>query len=137
MSRSLVPLRRAAVFAGLALLICGPARGGYKDKWPLTINLGTSTVQGSLASVRGSPDAKALLGCEVSGLAGAYGGFAVSCWAYDAAGVFAGCWSNDPVMAGALSSLNGDSLLRFSFDAQGKCTYLTATNLSWAEPKVP
>jgi hypothetical protein len=135
-----VPMR--AVFAAMAVaivagLLAGSAWAGSKDSWPLTINVGTSTVQGSLATVRASADPKSLIGCEVSGVAGAYGGNLVSCWAQDAAGTFLSCWSQNPVMASALGSLNGDSLVRFSFDASGQCTYLTATNLSWAEPKVP
>jgi hypothetical protein len=129
--------RYAFLVVGVAGLLAGPAWAGAKSRWPLKIDLASSTVQGSLATVRASRDTTSLLACEVNGISGAYGGNSVNCWAQDAAGVFASCTSNDPVMITAMSSLNNDSLIRFSWDAAGKCTYLTITNVSWGEPKVP
>jgi hypothetical protein len=137
MSRSFVRIRRACLAVGAIALLTGSAWAGFKSRWPVRIDTTTSTATGSLASARSSRNSIEMIGCEVRAWVYNGGQYMASCRAQDDTGASAACWSSNPVIVNALSSLNGDGILQFTWDSAGECVDLAVTNISWADAKVP
>lgn len=92
-------------------------------------------VSGSLGTVRNSTDTVQDIGCAVS-----YGTSShLKCWAVSLSGTEISCTSTNLEMARALSSLNSNSILKFSTSAPIgytalTCTWVQVTNASSNEP---
>jgi hypothetical protein len=137
MNQSRKWLSRIVLSAGAVAVLSTPASAGYKSKWPVSINFGTSTVTGSLATARAAKGNSDMIGCEVRAQVINGGQYAVSCRATDSAGASVACWSTNPIFVSVLGGMNGDAILQFTWDSSGQCADLSVTNISWADVKVP
>lgn len=134
---------------GFAALLAGgttTAHAGLKDSNPGTVQIvkyadGSGYAFGMMGAVRSSGDTSAFIGCEVSGytLNTRY----IECKARNAAGTTVTCWQGGIVnnviqgqpMIDAFGVAAEGSMVDFSFDASGKCTYLNVLTDSSMRPK--
>jgi hypothetical protein len=91
-------------------------------------------VSGNMAMVRSSPDSVEYLGCRVIGYPTYTGAY---CYARNASGVVASCWTTTSSVAAALGGMNDDSSLKFQWDASGACQVIEADTYSMFAPKAP
>jgi hypothetical protein len=89
---------------------------------------------GNMAMVRSSPDNVAYLGCRSVGYPGYTGAY---CYARNASGVVASCWTTTSTVAAALAGMNDDSSLKFQWDASGACQFIDVDTYSQFAPKAP
>lgn len=115
----------------LCSLLASKTWAGLRRSEPVIINTAGRYAQGALGSARDAADDNQSIGCVIreSGV--------VSCSARSATNVVLSCGSNDPLYRAAAQSLNGDSRLYFSADAEGNCTSLVVENYSFWLPKQP
>jgi hypothetical protein len=115
--------------------LVGVAHAGKKTTVVVQVITGTRTALGSLGSARNSADGVQMIGCAVSANAGSAP--TLSCSATDSAGTVGSCVSSDQNLVQVLSSLQGDSWLKFTWDASGNCTFIQVQNNSTYAPKSP
>ena len=123
----------SALVAGTEIAKAGP-------KYSYPVSVGSDYVYGSLGTARNSADGNQAIGCTTSGQFSNGVGYNMAfCSATDSQGRSASCWvaSNAGTMAQSLASLGTDSLLYFTFDASGNCTFIYVENYSYFEPKNP
>lgn len=120
----------AAVFA-----FSGRAQAGARGSYTMFIDTANRMAQGTLATVRKSADTFGYIGCKVTGTS--TGSVTTSCSARNNAGtVSVSCTSSSPQIASAAAAINGDSFLRFYWNASNQCTQVEAENSSAYEPKL-
>lgn len=120
-----------------ALLTASTAVAGYRWNYPVTIDLASSTVTGSLGSTRNSANGTEWIGCGVTAQPTKL--YAI-CYAQDAAGGRASCYADgatSPSMVSTIAALNGDGFVSFSWDANGNCTKVLVSARSYWDPKAP
>jgi hypothetical protein len=93
----------------------------------------TGDVFGSMGGARNSSDNNQDLGCNVT--ATSVGAPYVYCLGRDVSGNLGNCSSSAASMVQAVSALNSDSYLHFTWDASGQCTLIRAYTDSDQEPK--
>ena len=124
---------RLGFVVGLVLLIglVGSARAGSRSTRQVMVASGMA--QGSLGSARNSSDGIQYIGCQV------YGTSTVTayCFAEDSSYHYVSCSTTTPAMVQIAQSLNSDSVLYFSVNSSGACTYLIAQTSSDSAPKNP
>lgn len=104
------------------------ASAGTKYVLPVVVSNGTQGyADGSIGSTRSTPDSLQYLGCTI-------GGYYAICSARNAAGVAVACFTDDVEFLKAVSSISGDSHLRFNF-SNGACTSIVVKNSSEWAPK--
>ena len=120
----------AALAIGGSLALTAMAHAGAQWWWPIYVDRTGRSASGALATVRSMPDSNSLIGCAL---------FATSadCVASDASGMWVSCVTSDPAHVATLRALNGDSMLAFTWDANGVCTSFQLENVSAYAPKAP
>jgi hypothetical protein len=123
----------------MALCVAGTLAGtmasaGYKYVTTLTVDTVNRTAKGSLADTRATADTLSYIGCRISTNGG---GTAVYCSAQDANRVTGSCSSTAPNFVQVVSTLQSDSILSFSWDANGTCTGINVENWSSNSPMQP
>jgi hypothetical protein len=132
--RSLAMNKILAAIAGLALsLIAMTTFAGEKRPSPVVVDYNWSYAAGATADARSSTDTKQYIGCSVSSSLTNTG---MNCYAQDAQGHQATCYSYNPELVKAAQAAGTDSWLFFYWDANGFCTYLSTANSSQYAPKV-
>ena len=119
----------------IAALLASPlvAVAGYKGKWFVGIDTVHRHATGAIGSARNSLDSVQYIGCGVTSSVGSpRSGI---CIARDQNGNMASCWSEDPGVLEALTSLSTDSYVEFHWDDLGSCTTIHLAVLSHLEPK--
>ncbi len=111
------------------------ALAGYKYVAALQVDLVNRKASGSLADTRATADTLQYIGCRLS----TSGNTTVSvyCAAQDANRVKAECYTTAPSFVQALAAIQSDSILVFTWDANGTCTSLNVENWSSNSPKQP
>ena len=128
--------RTYGIIATLALtaftLLSSTTWAGQKRVEAVFVNTGNPAMRyagGSLGSARASEDLNQTIGCTIrdTGI--------VTCFARTAINGTLSCTTNDDGFRAAAQSLNGDSRIYFSVDANGICLSLTVENQSSWAPK--
>ena len=123
-----------SVVAAIATLLCvSAAHAGTRLESPVVVDPMARFAGGNLGSARNIPGGPSWMGCTVQGSNGILHG---TCWARTAAGLFRKCVTTHPNMISAMSSMQGDSELFFTWDDSGNCTSVIVSNTSSAEPKI-
>lgn len=126
-----------ALVSSFALVfgLSGRAQAGTRGSYTIFIDTAQRLAQGTLATVRKSADTFGYIGCKVTGTS--TGSVTTTCTARNAAGtVSVSCSSSSPQIATAAAAINGDSFLRFYWNAANQCTQVEAENSSAYEPKL-
>lgn len=119
----------ALTVAGIASAAFGGARGSSG----VSIDDVNKTARGSVSAARNSTDNVQLLQCSYG--AWASGAISMVCAARDVTGVARTCLTQNPVFIEFARSMQGDSILEFRWDADGKCTYIGVVQSSHIDPK--
>lgn len=120
----------AATLAGTTAL------AGYKYVAGVTVDLVNRKASGSLADARASADTLQYIGCRTDA-SSSTGNLSIYCAAQDANRVKAECYTTAPSFVQALAAIQSDSILVFTWDANGTCTSLNVENWSSNSPKQP
>jgi hypothetical protein len=119
----------ALVSAGIATA----AFGGQRGSSVVSIIDARNTAMGSVSGARNSTDNVQLMQCSYG--AWASGAISMVCVARDVYGVTRSCLTQNPVFIDFAKSMQGDSILEFRWDADGKCTYIGIAQSSHIDPK--
>lgn len=130
---------RTSITTGiLALSAClgASAWAGFKANGQVTIYKPARIVDGVPGSARNSADSTQFIGCKV------YVPFLGArpealCLARDTAGNYATCFTDDPAQISVISSIQGDTAIRFIYNDVGGCTHISVERISYYEPKAP
>jgi hypothetical protein len=106
----------------------------------VVVNTAERSASGQLAGARASGDSTQYIGCSVhssdSSPSQDGGVFKMAfCYAKDLRGATAFCGTFDPAMIATLATVQGDSKVDFSWNANGDCTVITVAQTSLLEPK--
>ncbi|HKE13378.1 MAG TPA: hypothetical protein VKB80_00820 [Kofleriaceae bacterium] len=113
------------------------AHAGLKSSRPTTVSKSGASgwADGILGSARNGGGAYEYLACGLQSYStGDLFGF---CYANDAAGQFAYCYTDAPTMIEAIQSVSGDSAVYFEWNGNGECTMFSMGNGSMDPPKLP
>jgi hypothetical protein len=121
-------------FAGV-VLAAGTSYAGTKTSATVTVSTASRYAYGSMASARSSSDANQYIGCVTQGHAG--GAILAVCSARNSAGVAASCSSTSSAVIQSVTNQTDHSWIRFEWDANGVCTFVTVNNSSQYAPLVP
>ena len=116
-----------AVAAGTALA------GAHWTTGDPSINVTSRYAAGALGDARQGTDPSSYIGCEVIGYSGGASAF---CYAGRST-ASAYCWTTDPSLIAAAAAVDGGSEVYFTWDAGGRCTYISTVNTSGYAPKQP
>jgi hypothetical protein len=120
------------LLALLLVIVCaGTALAGYRTSVPVTVDVYSRRASGTIADARASTDSTQFIGCAVYGYSTVAQGV---CEAQNSKGVNVYCYTTDAPMITAISSVR-DGYLTFTWDANGKCTYVYTSNNSAYAPK--
>jgi len=127
-------MRKLPLIAAI-LGMSATALAGFKTFSAIYVDAGAGLAYGSMGYVRASADSVQYIGCTASG----YPTYvSMSCSARDAAGAFVFCTSTNPNLVTAVSALNSDSSILFTWEpATGQCSVVRATTSSYYQPKAP
>ena len=119
----------AAALGALSIGYARDSRAGYKYAHPVTINNTYRYAAGSLSSAHNTADTVQYLGCRSEKYADGSGwGY---CWAYDAAGQHAICFTTNGGFLDRMASLSDDTHLTFYWGAgSSDCTKIVVQNSS-------
>lgn len=127
--------RSLAALAALTLLgLTGSALAGQKASWPVSVSTASRIASGAMSSARNSADTSQRLECW--SLAAAAGGSYASCYARDAAGLSASCYTFNADLMATVRALHGDDLVSFTYDTSGQCQSVQVVHSSIVEPKL-
>ncbi len=119
----------------LVFLLAAAGLGSAGSKAFRQVYIGSTNANGSLGAARASADTMQMIGCWVYGNE-AYNYKSVSCYARNAYGDSATCYSSVPTLVDIAGQLNGDSFLSFSFNAPSTdCMSIQVQTFSTDEPK--
>lgn len=123
----------------MALCVAGTLAGtmasaGYKYVVTLNVDPVNRTAKGSLSDTRATADTVSYIGCRISTNSA---GKTVYCVAQDANHVTGSCNSNAADFVAVASTLQSNSILSFSWDANGVCTGINVENWSSNTPMQP
>jgi hypothetical protein len=130
---------KAIVAAGTLVTASGlatEAGAGLKENLPAWVRLAgaNSAMGGSLGSVRNSSDGTQYIQCVTA--QNTTGWVYGTCYAVDANGTSASCWTNNSALVQQMNAIGGDSSATVYFDADsGACTYVYVQNGSLLAPK--
>lgn len=122
-------MKTRMIIAALAVAATSTtAAAGYVMTTPVTAASG-SYAYGSMRDARDSASANEYIGCDVG--TPAVGSAYVSCYAYTASGVFAYCYSYDANMVEAGRSVDDQSYIYFTANADSTCSNITVRSSSY------
>jgi hypothetical protein len=138
--------RLGRIFSGVAVLglcLAGRSSAGEKDAnsvFYVKIDRVNRDASGQIEAARQSPDKLAYIGCWVNAYSAGnpLNGNPIEgyCRAHDAttqSEVL--CFSTEPQFITAISTINSDSIIEFTWDTNGRCSYLYVETASYVSPK--
>jgi len=126
----------AAAIVVWSSLTASAAFAGLKNTgYTVTVIPSSMFASGGLADVRAAADTTQYIGCYSQAIAGSTG--VMGCWARDARGVQASCYSVDAEIVKTAAALSSDTRVSFNWNAQGQCTGLIVEHGSYLAPKAP
>jgi hypothetical protein len=104
------------------------------------VNQTTRYAEGQLAGARASSDGTQYIGCNTwarDDLPGQDGGASRHgvCYVSDARGVSAVCVTSEPALLDVIASIQGDSWINFTWNANNACINIESRQASSQEPK--
>ena len=125
-------MKRTIMIIVVAVSILGAslAFAGYQTGQIVNINTTFNWALGSMGTVYNSADSIQYIGCNIQSYSGsnAY----TACYARDQWDTTVSCLSTESELVKVATSLNSESYVRFTWDADGNCTFLqTSTNSYW------
>jgi hypothetical protein len=126
-----------ATFAATCLLILSSASAGLKVNVPVTVDLVNNTARGALGQTFNTSNRTENIGCYIHYWleSSTY----ATCEAYTATGVRGSCYTGEAHLLEAIRSLNGDSVLTFSWvvvtPQRHDCTSIQVETTSATQPK--
>lgn len=124
-------MKKLAAIAFLVSAVAA-ATAGARYSPAVSVNTSSRSAYGSLGTARNSADAYQYIGCYTAVSSSSR---FVECYATMSNSVWAYCYSSDPTFFEQARSINSDSYLYFTWDANGVCNYLQVANDSTFEPK--
>jgi hypothetical protein len=126
-----------ATFCVAGVVAATAAWAGMKGGTVVAVDAVNRRAEGSLGNARNSTDNNQYIGCRAT--ANNNGTVSALCWAQGAVAnsPYVTCQTTVPQMVNVASALNGDSYVKFAWDAGGLCTYIIVENDSWYAPKNP
>jgi len=125
-------MRHSKLLLCLAFVVSVTAFAGFKSGWALTI--GSSYAYGDFASVRGSSNGSAEIGCQVQAMPGSSNAV---CFAYDGTS-YVTCSSSDPAIVAVVNGINSATGgLEFFWDSSGHCSMVDYSHSSIFAPTTP
>jgi hypothetical protein len=129
-------MKRISKIAAMTLVTAGIAAsafGGQRGVTNVVINDTLRIARGTVSGARNSLDNVQIMQCSY-GINSA-STVSVVCMARDAAGTARTCITQNPQFVNMAATLQGDSILEFRWDADGRCTSLSIVMSSTSDPK--
>ena len=131
---------RGLVAAVAALGVSASVMAGVRQTFRTVVNPTTRSAEGQLAGARSSSDGNQYIGCSTwaqDASPDQDGGTSRAgvCYAADSRGISGFCVTSEPALLAVMATLQGDSLLSFSWNANSTCTSIDVRQGSSLEPK--
>ena len=127
---------RRAVFIGLVagLSVTAIAHAGLRLASQVDVEDAYRYASGYLgAAYNSNTNSTEFIGCAISAGQGVTNGW---CYAANAAGLTRGCYTSAPELIDLIRGLDSSGALLFSWDDDGSCVTITASQYSFMDPKI-
>jgi hypothetical protein len=125
-------LQVAVLLVGAGVGVTYAGTKAASNTYGVFVSVAGRSASGALGQVRNNTNNNEYIACYVNSLSD--GSTSGLCWANDQSNNSVQCSLNTALVAAA-RSINPDSYIQFSFDANGNCTALYVQNNSYFAPK--